>query len=193
MYTLQLFLLNLVCSDGWTYFPNTGQCYRYFNQKLTWTEARAVCQNVNGGDLVSIHNKETNDFLYPLPRTSPDHHYYTWIGARRADEHSDWRWSDGSSWDYSNWGTDKPTNLRTDDYGGINGGKEYVETRALGFWDNTDNTDDDRGAGFLCQYSPGKHVINININTSHDPCFRTKLNHGLERKFLNFAGFKTEK
>ena len=106
---------------------------------------------MNGGDLVSIHNKETNDFLYPLPRTSPDHHYFAWIGARRADEHSDWRWSDGSSWDYSNWGTGKPTNLRTDDYGGINGGEEYVETKALGFWDNTDNRDDDRGAPFICQ------------------------------------------
>ena len=148
---MQLFILNLVCSDGWTYFPNTGQCYRYFNQKLTWTEARAVCQNVNGGDLVSIHNKETNDFLYPLPRTSPDHHYYAWIGARRADEHSDWRWSDGSSWDYSNWGTGKPTNLRTDDYGGINGGEEFVNSQTIGFWDNTDKTDDVRGAPFLCQ------------------------------------------
>ena len=159
---------------------HTEKCYKYFNEKLNWTDARVVCKNANG-DLASIHDKETNRFLSPLSRPSHDGHYVAWIGAKRCADppcwrdpcwwsqgrwlwsrsgrwvlsrpgRCRWRWSDGSPWDFDRWATGKPTeNIRNDDYAVINAGQEFIDSKILGFWENTDRTDDLRGAPFFCQ------------------------------------------
>ena len=55
------------CADGWTCSYHNGLCYKYQSTKLPWTEARAHCQGLSaGGDLASVPDQATNDFLTTL-------------------------------------------------------------------------------------------------------------------------------
>ena len=73
------------------------------NLQKTWENARNYCKNLapnNGGDLVSIHDTETNNYLGNLGQTGKQ----AWIGAfRQSSDPEDWAWTDGSAFDYSNW------------------------------------------------------------------------------------------
>ena len=73
------------------------------NLQKTWENARNYCKNLapnNGGDLVSIHDTETNNYLGNLGQTVGT----PWIGAfRQSSDPDDWAWTDGSAFDYSNW------------------------------------------------------------------------------------------
>jgi len=127
------------CKAGYTYFSHTGQCYKYVSGNKAWTEANAVCR-ADGGNLASVHDIETNDFLTTLTQV------YTWIGGfRLVDDQNVWGWTDGSGWDYSNWGAGYPNNAGgNQDYVGINWG--------LGLWDDEDNLDT-INQGYICQQS----------------------------------------
>ena len=136
---------NSVCSQGWTYFPGTGRCYKYHSEKKKWQEARRVCQSNSAGtgELASIPDQATNDFLKHLPSVVG----VTWVGGTDSVDHGahgssegNLKWSDGSVWGYQSWGSGQPsdTNSRND----------YLAFNA-GSWD-------DLGYGdvlpFLCQY-----------------------------------------
>ena len=52
----------------------------------------------NTGDLASITNKETNEFLSKIATTS------VWVGGYRlVNDLKTFGWSDGSYWHYKNW------------------------------------------------------------------------------------------
>ena len=80
---------------------------------LSWDDARAYCQeNVpyNIGDLASIPDAGTNDFLQTLIQDA-----YIWVGGLRNDSTnstSTWTWSDGTPWDEQNtfWFDGQPNN-----------------------------------------------------------------------------------
>ena len=42
-----------------------GHCYRRYRAKKTYVEARDACKR-HGGDLVSVHSDEENDFVASL-------------------------------------------------------------------------------------------------------------------------------
>ena len=74
-----------------------------------------------------------HDFIVDLTKTS------IWIGGNRAcDNCKDFIWSDGTSWDYNNWHSGEPNNLK----------EGYVELH--GKWN-----DDDGSVlqGFVCKKS----------------------------------------
>ena len=57
------------CAAGWTLFPATGRCYKYYPLKKLWPDARDFCAREapgGGGDLVSIPDQATNDFIASL-------------------------------------------------------------------------------------------------------------------------------
>ena len=67
------------CGAGWTYFRRTGGCYRVFATPghlvgVAWSRARSSCL-AQGGDLASVTDQTTNDFLARLT------HHHVWIGA----------------------------------------------------------------------------------------------------------------
>ena len=89
------------CEGGGSYFDQTQKCYKVFNEKLNWTEARYFCENV-GGELASVSDERTNQFLSNL---TPN---LAWIGGYyKVDETcetcSGWSWSHGFPWTYDNW------------------------------------------------------------------------------------------
>ena len=131
------------CSPGWTYFPNTGRCYKHFPVPRTWVDARFLCLVVaqTNGDLASIPDQATNVFLTTL---STDNSY---IGASDAETEGTWKWSDGTPWSFENWGPGEPNN-----YGGP---QMYlaINYKGVGLWDDESEF---YPRPFFCQYDLGK-------------------------------------
>ncbi|KAG7168501.1 macrophage mannose receptor 1-like 1 [Homarus americanus] len=93
------------CEDGWEAFDK--YCYKHSNadhsyEMDTYDNTRAKCQGL-GGDLVSIHTPEENDFVFSL--LSIERFYTsTWIGMTDNGHPGDLTWSDGTSVTFTNWG-----------------------------------------------------------------------------------------
>ena len=59
--------LHLVCPSGWSYHSETESCYTLIATKMTWSNARANCKNMDPkADLVSIHSDQENSFIQGL-------------------------------------------------------------------------------------------------------------------------------
>ena len=107
--TINLYTANDVtvpCESGWTPFVHTGQCYKLFRLGRNWAAARAYCQGINGGDLASIPDQETNELIMSLLPQSGTY----WIGGTDAASEGVWQWSDGTPWVYTNWRSGQPDN-----------------------------------------------------------------------------------
>uniref|UniRef100_A0A8P4G455 C-type lectin domain-containing protein n=1 Tax=Dicentrarchus labrax TaxID=13489 RepID=A0A8P4G455_DICLA len=86
------------CLDGWLHFR--GKCYYLHNNPDTWTNAERYCGNY-GGSLASVHNIWEYNFLQGTVKNGG--HTFAWIGGYFFQD--DWRWEDGSLFDYHNWET----------------------------------------------------------------------------------------
>ena len=110
---------------------NYTKCFRFFkNSQMTWSNAQNNCQLdallETGGELASVPDKATNDFLetalieYGIKKIF-------WTGGMKNE--STWKWSDEmSSWNFSNW---DPHDL---DFTFVSGEKERVGIRIDGKW-----------------------------------------------------------
>ena len=97
----------------------------YVSQSMYWSDAQAYCRT-NYHDLASIHSASENaevDALCP---------YDCWIGGSDVAQEGTWTWSDGSAWDYQNWGNGQPDNL----YGDW-GDQDFLQMYSDGSWDDT--------------------------------------------------------
>ena len=62
--------------------------------------------------MVSIHSEEEHPFVVGLQGAPSD----SWLGGRRdPGNHSNWVWSDGTPWDYTNWRSGEPNDLGGED------------------------------------------------------------------------------
>ncbi|XP_056136967.1 snaclec macrovipecetin subunit beta-like [Lampris incognitus] len=86
------------CLNGWHAFR--GNCYRLVNNPGTWSSAEAYCANFEGS-LASAHSIWEYNFLQRLVKTGE--HTYAWIGGYFFL--NDWRWEDGTQFDYQKWGS----------------------------------------------------------------------------------------
>ena len=126
------------CPDPWTaenclhnnggFLRGTRTCYLPVQVKKNWIEALDYCRSI-GDDLASIHDEDTNKILSEL--TGVDDH---WIGGKK-DNKGNWSWSDGSPWDYENWGP------------GEGHDDAYAEMVKGGGWEDEDN----HTQHFICQ------------------------------------------
>jgi len=90
------------CESGWSYFESA--CYIHERDQKTWEEASTFCRQLYpGAHLTAVTNGRENEFLGTLPG-SP------WIGGHRpsASASGAWRWTDGSPWSFTNWGSGFP-------------------------------------------------------------------------------------
>ena len=94
-----------LCSDGWTCNPQTGKCYKFIKKLVTWSKAHRDCQKmsptkqfpylpVTRGHLVSIANKEENEFVVGLTGG-----LMAWLGGTKLADKT-WIWTDGQKWTY---------------------------------------------------------------------------------------------
>ena len=80
-----------------------GHYYGLSQNKLSWEEAKASCEEV-GGKLVSINSKDEQAQVERLLGLAPSGN--RWIGAYKAD--GLWQWSDGEVMGYDNWAENEP-------------------------------------------------------------------------------------
>ncbi|XP_019912108.1 ladderlectin-like isoform X1 [Esox lucius] len=116
------------CPSGWTEY--NSYCYIYNSTARTWSQAEQYCLSL-GGNLVSIHNAGENEAVKDVVFRATNSNPAIWIGGSDLYETKVWFWSDGTTFDYSNWSSGEPNNGR----GGIEhcGQTNY---KGAGYWND---------------------------------------------------------
>ena len=84
------------CPSGWERLsPGTKHCYRLYREKKTWHEAEQFC-NGQGGHLVAVTNHEIHNYIN-------GNNAQVWVGGTDQGTEGRWKWSDCSSWAFSQW------------------------------------------------------------------------------------------
>ncbi|XP_072544691.1 macrophage mannose receptor 1-like [Salminus brasiliensis] len=96
------------CQGGWSQFGS--RCFRTFTAADTWNASEQKCVAV-GGHLASVHSSSEYAFLQNLVLNTTNSNARTWIGGTDAAQYGVWVWTDGSVFDYSNWGDGQPDYL----------------------------------------------------------------------------------
>eukprot|EP00794_Sanderia_malayensis_P003261 gene3261-3742_t len=99
------------CEPGWLHYMS--KCYLFRpKDKLSWYAARNVCRTYTtsgkSGDLVSIHSRHENAFLFSQLKGSTA----LFIGFNDLQQERRFRWSDQSVVTYTNWYSRQPDNSR---------------------------------------------------------------------------------
>ena len=136
-----IYFIFSACAYGWMHFSNG--CYKHFPNGKSWKRARCSCKFSapdNDGDLASVPNQETNDFLSKLATGN------FWVGGYR-NTFNEWSWSDGTPWTFESWSKGQPDDNRGyEDYVGFvdwNGEK--------GKW-NDFSCEGRDGLSYMCHY-----------------------------------------
>ena len=105
-----------------------GGLHYFVTEAGTYGDARSWAQQ-QGADLVSIHSSDQNAWL---SQTLADYGR-CWIGLTDRVTEGQWKWEDGTSLDYLNWGQNEPKSaLGTEDFAFIHASDGGV-WRATGF------------------------------------------------------------
>ncbi|MBN3292990.1 LECA protein, partial [Polypterus senegalus] len=97
------------CEKGWVVFDD--RCYQFFPTKMSENDAEESCVSL-GGHLASVLSADNNQFVNSLIRSIDKSGPATWLGGCACEKVGDWKWIDGSKWDYSNWKPGEPNNSR---------------------------------------------------------------------------------
>ena len=82
-----------------------GGRYALIEETKSWDDAKAYCESL-GGTLVCVGSAEENAFVQSLiPEDSG-----CWLGATDEGHEGDWRWVDGSDFEYEDWERGQPDN-----------------------------------------------------------------------------------
>ncbi|XP_028559734.2 struthiocalcin-1-like [Podarcis muralis] len=82
----------LSCPDGW--LQNQGNCYGYFDTKLSWRDAETACRSYgHRAHLASILNVDETALIAKHISASQQEQSNVWIGLHYNGR---WRWPDGS-------------------------------------------------------------------------------------------------
>ena len=94
-----------------------GHSYYRSTSSMTWTAAKAACENM-GGHLVTMSNAAENSFVF---NTWPS----GWIGLTDEVTEGVWRWVTGETYSYSSWNPGEPNNAGNEDYIQFVGGGKW--------------------------------------------------------------------
>ena len=102
-----IFYCLTVCPSDWKQFGSN--CYKYFNNQMDWNTADDFCK-ARLGHLVSIHSEKEMTFLKDDVIQNATLH--AWIGSLKSKwPANNWKWTDGSAYDYFNWLNTQPNDL----------------------------------------------------------------------------------
>jgi hypothetical protein len=91
--------------------PNGGSINRAI--PVTWSAARATCQQHGYSDLASVHSAAESDAIYGLLTAAGVQQFASpWIGFNDQAAEGAFVWSDGTAVNYTNWDTPEPNGGR---------------------------------------------------------------------------------
>ncbi|XP_033127575.1 uncharacterized protein LOC117125224 isoform X2 [Anneissia japonica] len=97
------------CAKGWQSFGSS--CYRFFDIKVNWEEARHACQTMNA-DLVVVKDQEEHAFIFNNANRTGN----IWLGLTDIKKESDFIWIDnGECSNFSSFGSGEPNDLGGED------------------------------------------------------------------------------
>jgi hypothetical protein len=120
-----------------------GHWYRVYedpDMTMTWHDKKAACEKV-GGYLACIETEAEQDFIAELADGA-----YLSLGATDEAEEDDWRWINGSQWQFTAWMDGQPN-----DYGGD---EHYLATYDGGEWVDVavEGSDFWMPTGYICEW-----------------------------------------
>ena len=120
---------------GYRFF--NGHSFKFFNDSLTWLDAKKHCEAI-GGHLATSTSADKNDFLHTLREGN-----IIWLGGTDENDEGNWRWITGETWDYSNWYSGEPNNK--------NNSQHYLSfyNSSKSLWGDAENDSDNP---FICEW-----------------------------------------
>ncbi|XP_013388918.1 C-type mannose receptor 2-like [Lingula anatina] len=93
------------CQEDWALYRD--HCYRVFEDKNTWSQAKGSCRRM-GGDLASILTANENSFVTSLAGEEDVDPSEFWTGLNAGRNTNQYEWSDGSSVTVTYWAANEP-------------------------------------------------------------------------------------
>ena len=83
---------------------------------ISYGEGECYCEQEIGSDLGSFRNKNNIQSYWTLSQLHDTTNKTCWLGLRYRDNLSNWQWSDGSNFSYTNWEDKYPNNESNRDW-----------------------------------------------------------------------------
>ncbi|CAJ1059443.1 galactose-specific lectin nattectin-like [Xyrichtys novacula] len=97
----------MACPEGWTEFHS--HCFLFVREQKSWSDAEDDCID-RGGNLASVRDSNQYQSLQEMIYTATGEHQQAWLGGYDAAEEGCWLWSDGTMYDFDDWGPGQPNN-----------------------------------------------------------------------------------
>lgn len=94
------------CPPGTVRGLRPSDCYYYTNDATDWVHAEDECV-ARGGHLASVHSAFANSIFSTFPSVGATDMYWLGGSVRMTSSSDLWTWTDGSTFDYTNWATSK--------------------------------------------------------------------------------------
>ncbi|KAL6466277.1 hypothetical protein MHYP_G00264100 [Metynnis hypsauchen] len=101
--------------------PFGSHLYKLFTMQKSWKDAKGICEQ-NDASLASVHNNNENNFIMSLFSGQAG---TVWLGGYYEPGLDQWRWSDFSEFDHTNWSQGEP-----------NGSGNCLQIYSNGRWDD---------------------------------------------------------
>jgi hypothetical protein len=126
-----------------------GHTYKFFPYELTWHGAKKRCEKM-GGHLVTIENAEENTVVFQLAQVNMPNRGLSgvWLGGTDEATEGDWRWIDGTRWEYTNWCQNprQPNNNKGDEH------YLWLWVDREGVWTDQSDTPKEATSFFICEW-----------------------------------------
>lgn len=153
--------------DGAEY---AGNIYQYFDDEISWEEAKNACENM-GGHLATITSVEEHKFIKSLINDCTKDYY--WLGGTDQEEEGVWKWVTGEGFAYENWSINNPDNFHYPQFGyenylGIVINSDFGAEK--GEWNDYSIINDYCSHGYICEWEEkalnNKNHITVFLNGS---------------------------
>ena len=144
-----------------------GHQYERYDYHLSWTEAKAFCDNM-GGHLVTITSAQEQAEIENLLNGCPFGTYF--LGGFDLNQSGNWSWVTGEPFTYANWDPEYEPSRGQGEYYCQIMAKENPPDKQIGEWNDVENDGGGgfysrKNSGFICEYeSLEEYTISYDAN-----------------------------
>lgn len=150
---------------------DNGHTYMLYDDVLTWTQAKAKCEEL-GGHLVTITSAHEQSVINGIIGKGNRESY--WIGASDAVTEGTFRWVTGEPFSYTNWSTGEPNNDENEDYANL-----WVMSDYFGLWNDHKSDASGSKIGFILEKEQ-TYTVSYNANGGTGAPASQEKKHGFD-------------